>query len=265
MRLYWGVMVLAREEELLKAQAEAWSKTHYRLDWLLSRTLGYAILSSALAIYVFWAEAGRDHPAEVTFGLAGTWMLLLALAMLWYDFNTRVSYENWTEVRRRLLRHIWVSILSFVVALGFAYGIHGLAALIDNVTPDPNAIAASQPKVHVPGAPTLIQPIHKNGKRAISNNQGAERRAALAAADKAAGAKKANAKGTPAKSAPAKGPAKTPVKNPAKPAAKAAPVKKAPAKAAPKKHTQAPVVHHKKKLVEYQPPVHRKKKHRRIF
>ena len=54
-------MVLAREEELLKAQAEAWSKTHYRTDWLLARTLGYSILCSTLAIYVFWAETGHDQ------------------------------------------------------------------------------------------------------------------------------------------------------------------------------------------------------------
>src|SRR5262249_16458324 len=128
------VSVIASREELAKAEVEAWHKTHYRLDWLLYRTVGYAVLSSTLAIYVFWAETGRiSHPPAAVW-CSLTWALLLAMAMLWYDFHTRVAYERWPEVRRRLSRHIIVSILSFVVAVMCANAIHGMCVLIGKLS-----------------------------------------------------------------------------------------------------------------------------------
>ncbi len=124
--------MIASREEIAKAEVEAYYKTHYRLDWLLYRTLGYALLSSALAIYVFWAESGYgEHPIGVVLGLSVTWIVLLAMGMLWYDFHTRVSYETWPEVRRRVSRHLVVSLTAFVAAFLFANVIHGACVLVD--------------------------------------------------------------------------------------------------------------------------------------
>jgi hypothetical protein len=126
------------QEEIAKAEVEAWHKTHYRQDWLLSRTLGYAILSSTLAIYIFWAESGQwPYTTGLILGLSLTWMFLLAMGMLWYDFHTRVSYEHWPEVRSRLSRHVVVSVLSFAGALVLAYTIHGASLLMDRAITAP--------------------------------------------------------------------------------------------------------------------------------
>ena len=140
MDCFWLIIgsVIASREEIAKAEVEAYYKTHYRLDWLLYRTIGYAVLSSALAIYVFWAEAGHEeHPIQVVLSLSVTWIVLLAMGMLWYDFHTRVSYETWPEVRRRLSRHVLVSLTSFVAAFLLASMIHGVCVLIDNAIAPP--------------------------------------------------------------------------------------------------------------------------------
>ena len=146
--------VIASREELTRAEVEAWHRTHYRLDWLLYRTIGYALLSSTLAIYVYWAEAGANQTLQTALALSVTWVVLLAFGMLWYDFHTRVSYETWPEVRRRLTRHIAVSCLSFVGAFVIANAIHGVSVLIDKANqPAPNMFAESVKDPTIPDRP----------------------------------------------------------------------------------------------------------------
>ena len=190
--------MIASREEIAKAEVEAYYKTHYRLDWLLYRTLGYALLSSALAIYVFWAESGYgEHPIGVVLGLSVTWIVLLAMAMLWYDFHTRVSYETWPEVRRRVSRHLVVSLTAFVAAFLFANVIHGACVLVDR------SVTKSEPFKDTGYVPVRKHKIHwANG---VAPN--------------------ALAKGKPEKNG---GKAAAPAKDPSKPASKPADTAKKP-------------------------------------
>lgn len=226
--------MVAVTDEIAKAEVEAWHKTHYRLDWLLYRTLGYAFLSSTLAIYIFWAEAGRtDHPILAVW-LSLTWMLLLGMAMLWYDFHTRVSYENWPEVRTRLWRHLVVSVLAFAAALVFANAIHGVSILVDRAVTAPSETTADGKPNVAPDSNITVPPVHwRKGMKPDLGRRGKavnEKKARANALDKAADP----AATTPA---PKTGTATTTsVTKPrtAKPEpAKAAPAKETPAKAKP--------------------------------
>jgi hypothetical protein len=165
--------VVASREELTRAEVEAWHRTHYRLDWLLYRTIGYALLSSTLAIYVFWAETGSTLPLEISLALAVTWIVLLGFAMLWYDFHTRVSYETWPEVRRRLSRHITVSLLSFAGAFVIANGIHGVSVLIDRASEPTTIFSTSDKGPEVPPRPVRWRKGGAKGSNVKANAAGA--------------------------------------------------------------------------------------------
>lgn len=237
--------MIASKEEIAKAEVEAWHRTNYRLDWLLYRTLGYAILSSTLAIYVFWDEAGRgQYTPSTILALSVTWLVLLSMGMLWYDFHTRVSYEHWPEVRARLSRHILVSVCSFGAAFVFAYGIHGVCTLIDrNITAPPATINgkpniaatsnvvigrihwrkgdaplttfAKGARVNLNKTPNL-KPAASFGDHAKASAPNNGKPAGTAAAVSKSGANKASSK--PAKKADP--PAKKPAAKPSKPAKK---------------------------------------------
>lgn len=234
--MFWLIIhsVVAVTDEIAKAEVEAWHKTHYRLDWLLYRTLGYAFLSSTLAIYIFWAEAGRtDHPV-LAIWLSLTWMLLLGMAMLWYDFHTRVSYENWPEVRTRLWRHLVVSVLSFAAALVFANAIHGVSTLVDRAVTAPEPTVNGKPNVAATSNVSIpVRPVHwrKGAKPDVRNRGGAK-------GDKSATSKKPEA--ADATTNAAKPPTTTTPKPAGTVAKTAAVVKPTPAKAAPAKAKPAP-------------------------
>src|SRR5438067_1032102 len=86
--------VLATEDEI-KAEAEAWHKTHYRSEWFLLHTVGYAVLASILVTYVFWdATHTRGAAGDAIWLWSLIWIVLLSAGLMAYDYRTRRSQET---------------------------------------------------------------------------------------------------------------------------------------------------------------------------
>src|SRR5947209_11372055 len=118
------VTVLTKDDELVKAEAEAWHKTHYRSEWFVSRTLGYGIIVSVLAIYIFW-DATRWTPTQNEMRIASAvWIAVIAVGLIIFDFRVRLAGENWGSVFRRLHKHLALSVATFLVSVAVATGIH---------------------------------------------------------------------------------------------------------------------------------------------
>ncbi len=145
------VTVLIKDEELVKAEAEAWHKTHYRSEWFVGRTLVYGILVTALAIYFFW-DATRWSPSrnEMQIGSA-VWIALLALGLMFYDFRVRLANETWGDVFRRIHKHLALSVLTFLIALAATLAVHTAAVgIASEISPIPTPVIITQAPIKQP-------------------------------------------------------------------------------------------------------------------
>jgi hypothetical protein len=191
--------VLASEQEIIRAEAEAWHKTHYRLEWFLLRTSGYSVLASTLAIYVFWAETGwTGHSLAMVASLAGAWVIFLTLMLLWYDMRTRGGHELTKDVRKRFPQHLLISVLSLLGSVVIAFMVHGLCQLV--VTQDQAGLKGANLSGKGPGGKPVARAIHFNAAAAKAAGKKGK-------AGKTAPTKKAKVGTTTAKPAgsPAKG------------------------------------------------------------
>lgn len=148
--------VLTKDEELVKAEAEAWHKTHYRAEWFVSRTLGYAVILGSLAIYIFW-DATRWTPSENAMRVASAvWIAAVAIALMIYDHKVRLAGETWKDVFRRIHKHLALSVGTFLVSIGIAFGIHSAAFAFAQMTqPLPSPTTGTTAQTLIPPIPTV--------------------------------------------------------------------------------------------------------------
>lgn len=247
------VTVLTKDEELVKAEAEAWHKTHYRSEWFVSRTLGYGILVTTLAIYFFW-DATRWSPSrnEMQIGSA-VWIALSALCLMFFDFRERLSNETWSTVFRRIHKHLALSVATFLISVVAALAVHAVAAAIAGQLSPIQATAGAQAPIEQPiPSVTVTKTISKPPAKKVKSQ--VKPPASTAKSTTKPSAAKATTNEAPAKAKPAAKPKAAPAKQ--KPAAKKA---DPPARKVAAKKTLAKKKHSKKAHPAKKPKHHKKK------
>jgi hypothetical protein len=144
------VTAFTKNDEISKAEVEAWHKIHYRSEWFVERTFAYAVLLSALATYFFWDATrweGSSVGAKILCSLL--WILLISAGLMLYDYRTRRTSETWENIGRRAHKHLILGASTFIIAVAFTWVIHFIANGVAGPQPAPQTFIAN-PGVGVP-------------------------------------------------------------------------------------------------------------------